>query len=171
LTSSSEGFSADNGSYTVSAVTSRAPLDISIIEQPVSSILKLAAITSHSSVNATLPAAYEGKFTLITSKSGSSVVAKNDDTEDPSGHGRKRLLNVKEVFGSIIAGDVKWVASDLDDIPVLSALDEGVEYDDDRYEAWDVEDRDDLAEGDGPREVKADVALITSEGNNFLYFN
>ena len=104
-----------NGSFRVAAVTSSAPVNVTIASQPVSSILTLSAVTNHGDVNVALPPAYEGKFTLVTGKGGESSVIKNDAALDPEGKERKRFVDVKKLFGGIATGIVKWVDADADD--------------------------------------------------------
>ncbi|KAF9503244.1 hypothetical protein BS47DRAFT_845151 [Hydnum rufescens UP504] len=93
-------------------VTSSAPLVVTVASQPVSSALTLTAINMNDDVKVTVAPAYEGKFTLVSSLGGGSSVLKDEDTPDPEGKGRKRLVDIKALFGGTVIGSVSWVDAD-----------------------------------------------------------
>ena len=75
-------------------------------DSPVDSRLLLRANSTISPVDVQLHSAYEGRFFLETSLSRPDVVVK--EVEDPSGHGRKRHIDIRAVKGNKIDGDVSW---------------------------------------------------------------
>lgn len=95
-------------------MTSQAEIAANITTQPLSSLLKFTAVSKNANINASLPAEYEGSFSLVSSRGssggnpGGSVVKSNKETRDPTGNGRTRYVDVKSVFGPIITGSVEW---------------------------------------------------------------
>jgi len=150
--------SEKNGSFRITAISSYAPVDVTVASQPVESTLTLNAVTTHGDVSVVVPPAYEGRFTLVTNPGGQSSVVEKDDTPDPEGKGRKRFVDVKRLFGGIATGNVKWVAADADDALVKEHME------------WEAEFVDTL----GPEAGWAPpphVELITSQGDNHLFLS
>lgn len=109
-----ESLSADqvNGSFAISTVTKHADIITNVTYQPISSVLRLSSVTTNASASAFLPASYEGPFVLITNSDGESTVHLDEDTEDPSGAGRDRVLQKRSIVGRILSGSVAWVEKD-----------------------------------------------------------
>ena len=79
---------------------------------PPDSILHLSAGTSNSPAHVLLAPAYEGTFSVGTSLF-SPVVDRSTRKEDPSGRGRERNINVRNVRGGVVEGAVSWEPSEL----------------------------------------------------------
>ncbi|ETW74815.1 hypothetical protein HETIRDRAFT_482614 [Heterobasidion irregulare TC 32-1] len=99
-------------SFKVDATTSNSPLTITNNVSPPDSILRLSAETSNSPAHVLLASAYEGTFSVGTSLF-SPVVDRNTRKEDPSGRGRERSVNVRNVRGGVVEGAVSWEPSEL----------------------------------------------------------
>ncbi|KAF9511985.1 hypothetical protein BS47DRAFT_1394671 [Hydnum rufescens UP504] len=148
---------AKKGSFRISAVTSSAPLVVTIPSQPVSSALTLTAINMNDDVKVTLAPAYEGKFTLVTRQGGGSSVLKDEDTPDPEGKGRKRLVDIKALFGGTVIGSVSWVDADTNE----ALAKEQMEWEDELLEALVPEER--------AWVFPAHIELLTSRGDTKLF--
>lgn len=200
LDSTSESPESNNGSFAISTVTSYAKTTTNITTQPLSSLLKLSSVSRLATIAASLPAEYEGSFSLVASREtggDSSAVEANKDTLDPRGEGRTRYLDVKDVRGSIISGSVGWRESndlvDNEDEEVMAwkefldvaisetedaeSLFEGLEAlkgdgPDDVKGGLDVRAIDDLSESDWDqqRERGSSISFVTSSATNYLYF-
>jgi hypothetical protein len=105
--------SQSSGSFFVCARTSNSPLLVNFTEQAPDTQLKLQAHTSNSPARIRLQPAFEGTFKLRTSIFP-AIVSPDADVEDPAGHGRKRVVDVKTLgHGSgVVYGDVEWVPQD-----------------------------------------------------------
>ena len=99
-------------SFKVDATTSNSPLTITNNVSPPDSILHLSAGTSNSPAHVLLAPAYEGTFSVGTSLF-SPVVDRSTRKEDPSGRGKERSVNVRNVRGGIVEGAVSWEPSEL----------------------------------------------------------
>ncbi|KDQ08170.1 hypothetical protein BOTBODRAFT_38157 [Botryobasidium botryosum FD-172 SS1] len=99
---------AVNGAFVVKSATAQASQYLVINEQPLNSDLHLESYTSNGPTYLELAPEFEGKFQLATTPGQKSVVQVNEDREDPSGEGRKRLVNQKSVFGFLVEGSVVW---------------------------------------------------------------
>jgi hypothetical protein len=106
-----------NGSFAISAITKGAPVDLKVTSLPSNAFLSLRAANRFAPVVASVPPSYEGKFLLIT-PGGESLVKFNEETPDPEGEGRTRDLNIREISGRVILGNVKWVESKKDAVTV-----------------------------------------------------
>jgi hypothetical protein len=105
--------SQSNGSFFVSAHTSNSPVFVNFTEHAPDALLKLQVHTSNSPANVRLQPAFEGTFKLQTSIFP-VVVSPEEVEEDPTGRGRKRVVNVKTIgHGSrVVYGDAEWVPQD-----------------------------------------------------------
>jgi len=96
------------GSFDVAATTSNGPIDIIYPSAPVNSTLTFSGHSSNSPVHATLHKAYEGSFDLATSFWAQPSVRYDDGAEDPSGAGRRRIVETSVVQKGHAAGRVYW---------------------------------------------------------------
>ncbi|KAI9508246.1 hypothetical protein F5148DRAFT_931999 [Russula earlei] len=102
------------GAFVVHARTSNGPLGLNFTDQPPDSLLKLEAHTSNAPARVHLHPAYEGFYKLRTTFFP-PVLAVDDNVEDPTGRGRKRVIDEKTVGRGpfrILHGDVVWVPQD-----------------------------------------------------------
>jgi hypothetical protein len=72
--------------------------------------LELTANTRNAAANVKLHATYEGSISFKTSPSGifTSGILQKPGTQDPSGQGRHRTVDVREVVRSTFEGGVWW---------------------------------------------------------------
>ncbi|EGO00750.1 hypothetical protein SERLA73DRAFT_178667 [Serpula lacrymans var. lacrymans S7.3] len=94
------------GAFKVSARTSNGHIDLSHATSPVNSILNLSARTSNAPAFVSLHGAYEGDYTLDTSRLAPTVVKSN--TLDPSGRGRRRVVEQTTQRKGHLKGSVYW---------------------------------------------------------------
>lgn len=191
-TSKPDHSASNNGSFSISAVTSEAEIKTNVTVQPIESSLKFSAVTKNANIGASLPPPFEGRLSLVSSRTGESAVEFDKDTPDPTGAGRTRYVDVKTIFGSIIIGYVGWRESDATNTYVhseqIAAADavstvEASEYLEETVEnligGWELIDAmdessvitNDLAiEHDMEREAGSTISLVTSAATNYLYF-
>ncbi|PPQ88963.1 hypothetical protein CVT25_005062 [Psilocybe cyanescens] len=96
------------GTFHVSTTTTNSPLSVKFPTSPVGSTLHLEAKTTNSPAVVSLDSAYEGSFSLLTSRYFHPRLHVNEEVEDPSGKGRQRRVDVKEVKRGEVYGDVLW---------------------------------------------------------------
>ncbi|KAF8896718.1 hypothetical protein CPB85DRAFT_1328869 [Mucidula mucida] len=96
-----------SSSSRVTARTSNGPLFAKIVNLPNIAALSLDARTSNNGAEVFLPAAYEGSYTLKTSRLIPQVKA-DGDIEDPMGRGRRRSVTTKMASRGVRAGNVYW---------------------------------------------------------------
>ncbi|GLB37340.1 putative expressed protein [Lyophyllum shimeji] len=96
------------GRYLVAATTSNSPLAVKFQTSPLDSTLKLVAGTSNSPALVSLDPAYEGTFSLSTSNY--SPLLNRRTVEDPSGKGRKRVVQARNYSRGVLKGSVSWSA-------------------------------------------------------------
>jgi len=177
-----------NGFFAISQVTKQSDITSNVTSQPLDSIVRFAAVTKDGNVTATFPSAYEGRFSLVASRHGRSLVEADTDVEDPSGEGRKRYLEVKEYFGSIITGFVGWRGGSITEDYFRLKVKDMVEYDGDGDETMEIVDRWERTvvrevphegtvhppsfseDGEGAESYPPAISLVTSAGTNRLYF-
>jgi len=82
--------SSSAASYTVLATTQNAPINLVVAELPLDSMLNLASSSINGPVIVSLPATYEGLYTVSTTNAMSKVQVA--PMEDPAGLGRRRML-------------------------------------------------------------------------------
>ncbi|KAF9018938.1 hypothetical protein BDZ89DRAFT_1164948 [Hymenopellis radicata] len=87
--------------------TSNGPLFAMIVSLPNNAALSLDARTSNSRAEVFLPPAYEGSYTLKTSRLMPQVTS-DEDVEDPTGRGRRRTIVTKMASRGVSAGNVYW---------------------------------------------------------------
>jgi hypothetical protein len=184
------------GFFAVSQVTKQSDITSNVTSQPLDSIVRFAAVTKDGNVTAAFPPAYEGRFSLVASRHGRSLVEADTDVKDPSGEGRKRYLEVKEYIGSIITGFVGWRGGSITedylrlrvkDIDEWSNAYDG-DGDGDGDETTEILDRWEgtvvhevphegtvnppsfSEDGEGAESYPPTISLVTSRGTNRLYF-
>jgi hypothetical protein len=116
-----------NGSYHISSFTKNGDISTNVLLQPIVSDLRVSSITSNASVVAHIPAAFEGGFVVITSNEGEPLVEAPEDTEDPSGDGKKRNLRTQVILREntkIIDGSARWVEEKEESGQLMSVQDE-----------------------------------------------
>ncbi|KAF8070381.1 hypothetical protein FPV67DRAFT_1448153 [Lyophyllum atratum] len=101
LTSPTKG-----GRYLVTATTSNGSLNVTFPTSPLDSTLKLTAATSNAPALVSLDPAYEGTFSLSTSNFSPSL--KRRDVQDPTGKGRKRMMEANSYGRGVLRGSVYW---------------------------------------------------------------
>ncbi|KAF8161489.1 hypothetical protein B0H34DRAFT_747387 [Crassisporium funariophilum] len=94
------------GVFDVSASTSNGRLHVNFPAAPVDSTLRFTGRTSNAPATALLNPAYEGRFSLQTSRLG-AVVNEHKGVEDPSGKKRKRIVQSTRRGGALL-GSVYW---------------------------------------------------------------
>jgi len=99
--------SGSGGSFNIGARTSNSPLRVAFPASPIDSKLLFQGTTSNSPATVSLNPAYEGSFTLSTSRLGASIHRKAG-VEDPSGKERKRVINALNERGRVLTGRVYW---------------------------------------------------------------
>lgn len=101
------------GSFNINSRTSNGPLDVSVNDAPADSTLYLSGHTTNSRAQVRLPAAYEGTFVLSTTNSHPTL-DHNEEREDPSGRGRKRVVDMNPVDrkGRTVSGEIRWSPRD-----------------------------------------------------------
>ena len=117
------GSSTNSGTFSVSAQTTRAPLNMKFVEAPVDSFLALEAGTILSPAHVVLHDAYEGTFELATSLFPPSVRSPGHSV-DPTGRGRSRHVYA-ERNGSRMRGYARWGMGDAEgkgEVKVNTAL-------------------------------------------------
>jgi hypothetical protein len=95
------------GAFNIVATTSNSPLRVDFPASPIDSKLSLKAATSNSPAVVSLNPAYEGSFTLQTSRLSASIRRKAE-VEDPTGKERKRQVNYRTIGKRIVTGEVYW---------------------------------------------------------------
>ncbi|KAF8911655.1 hypothetical protein CPB84DRAFT_1762498 [Gymnopilus junonius] len=103
--------SGSGGSFEVTTSTSNAPLVVTFPASPVDSKLNLKGSTSNAQAAVFLHPAYEGSFDLHTSLARPSV-NRNPEVEDPTGQGRKRVLEISNYGRPSTTGNVYWGAGE-----------------------------------------------------------
>jgi hypothetical protein len=97
-----------NPQYKIVAASSEGSLDLAVLKQPVDSDLHFTGATKNAPINVKLAPAFEGPFSLITTRGSRADVNADPHVEDPAGEDRERIVNVKNFYG-FITGSVKWV--------------------------------------------------------------
>ncbi|EMD33258.1 hypothetical protein CERSUDRAFT_118300 [Gelatoporia subvermispora B] len=97
-----------DGTFTVDARTSNAPIDVSTRSAPVGHALALTAETSNSPVTVALSPTWEGTFDVRTSSLFTSSVDVHTDIPDPAGQGRIRRAFVRGVTRGHVEGFAEW---------------------------------------------------------------
>jgi hypothetical protein len=102
-----------SGAFHVHTRTTNSPLAVNFTEHPPDAVLELKAHTSNSPALVHLHPSFEGVFKLRTSTLP-ALVHVDDDVEDPTDRGRKRVVHVNRVgrFASVADGDVAWIPQD-----------------------------------------------------------
>lgn len=178
------------GFFAISQVNKQSDITSNVTSQPLDSIVRFAAVTKDANVTATFPPAYEGRFSLVASRHGRSFVEADTDVEDPSGEGRKRYLEVKEYFGSIITGFVGWRGGSITEDYFRGKVKDMWSHADDGYgdetteivDPWEgavvrevpheetVDPPSFSEDGEGAESYPPTISLVTSTGTNRLYF-
>ena len=101
------------GRFNVTTTTTNSPLTVHFTSQPVDSSLIFKGQTTNSPALVSLAPAYEGDFTLATTLNNeeSIQIRKNDDVEDPSGAGRRRIVSSRhhhDYRQTKVSGSVRW---------------------------------------------------------------
>jgi len=96
------------GVFNVEAKTSNSPLLVIHTTAPVDSLLTLDAQTSNSAAHVAMHPTFEGTFHAKTSNNAISVLGLDDDVEDPSGEGRKRIAHINSIKGKTVDGSAYW---------------------------------------------------------------
>ncbi|KIM49587.1 hypothetical protein M413DRAFT_438772 [Hebeloma cylindrosporum] len=100
--------SSGGGVFDVTTTTSNSDLNIDFPASPVNSHLEVLARTSNGVANIYLNPAYEGRFSLATSSVFRTSVHEHKEVVDPSGRGRQRQLQYKQVGRGTLEGTVQW---------------------------------------------------------------
>lgn len=98
------------GSFSVSAFTSDAHLELYFPYQPEDSSLHLHAETSNAATSVVLHPAYEGKFRAAST--ALQPVLEQHDLRDPAGRGRERKVHVTKLDELEVEGWVWWAEKD-----------------------------------------------------------
>ncbi|KAJ3784310.1 hypothetical protein GGU10DRAFT_376833 [Lentinula aff. detonsa] len=104
--SSSSIPSKPSSTYFISASNKNGIVDVSVPLLPPDSALNLTASSTNGRVTTTLPATYEGSYSLLTTNIVGEVHIEH--TEDPEGLERKRLWDSNKGNGKDIRGSVYW---------------------------------------------------------------
>jgi len=177
------------GFFAISQVNKQSDITSNVTSQPLDSTVRFVAVTKDANVTAIFPPAYEGRLSLVASRHGRSFVEADTDVKDPSGEGRKRYLEVKEHFGSIITGFVGWRGGSITEDylrakvkDMWSNVDDG---DSDEttgiVDSWEgavvrevpregTVDPPSFSEHGGVEHYPPTISLVTSTGTNRLYF-
>ncbi|KAF8590819.1 hypothetical protein K439DRAFT_1166540 [Ramaria rubella] len=109
ITLVSTSTSGSPAAFSVSATTDNGPLDISFPEAPISpfSHLTFNGKTTNKPSNVTLHATYEGSI-MLTAINNKPSLTFNQNTPDPSGQGRKRMVNQQILANGSLSGEVQW---------------------------------------------------------------
>jgi len=100
-------------SYFVSATSTGGPAALHFKTQPVNTSLTTDVFSKGSPAFVYLDPAYEGEFE-VTSLFGKPELVVKDETKDPSGEDRKRVVELKKSWTSwTIRGDVAWAKDGL----------------------------------------------------------
>ncbi|KAF8589476.1 hypothetical protein K439DRAFT_1612703 [Ramaria rubella] len=97
-------------SFSVSAKTSNGPLDVTFPDAPSSpfSHLEFTGKTSNSPANIKLHATYEGSISLSTSSHSESSLLSQRNSQDPSGKGRHRTVDIRKMVKGALDAGVWW---------------------------------------------------------------
>ncbi|KAJ3508822.1 hypothetical protein NLJ89_g5547 [Agrocybe chaxingu] len=104
-----ESESGTGGEYTVDGHTNNSPVRISFPTAPVNSTLVLTGTTSNSPATVELHPTYEGTVSLSTSSWFAAELRWDGDVEDPSGDGRRRLVDESNRRRGVFEGAIHWV--------------------------------------------------------------
>lgn len=99
------------GVFDVTTTTSNSDLNIKFPASPVNSHLEVMARTSNGLANIYLNPAYEGRFSLATTSVFRTSVREHEEVVDPTGRGRNRQLQYKQIGRSTVEGTVQWQGS------------------------------------------------------------
>lgn len=109
--------SGSGGVFDVTTTTSNSDLNIDFPASPVNSHLEVLARTSNGFANIYLNPAYEGRFSLATSSVFRTSVHEHKEVVDPSGRGRTRQLQYKQIGRGTLEGTVQWQGSKSEEKP------------------------------------------------------
>ncbi|KAF8325904.1 uncharacterized protein EI90DRAFT_3128442 [Cantharellus anzutake] len=106
-----------NGSFGINTFNSHRPVRVNVTSFPLGGYLRFDVVNRYGEIVAAVPPSYEGRFGLV-SRGGTSIAKSDKDTKDPSGKGRKRMMFVKNIVGSIINGFVGWADGPEDGVTI-----------------------------------------------------
>lgn len=98
--------------FKATAVTVNSPLDVTIFDAPMQSRMNIDCSTSNSRANLRLPPAFEGKITTKTNPKATTVLIGPGDDNDPSGQGRRRILEHENHEPGLHTAHVLWVPNE-----------------------------------------------------------
>ena len=175
-----------NGFFAISQVTSQAAINSIVTSQPLDSTVRFTAISKNADVAAAFPPAYQGRFSLVANRHGKSILKADPDVKDPSGEGRERYIEERDIFGHIVTGFVGWRGgNETEEYLLIKHL---LELDEDEAtsplaDIWESEGAAPLAQDGSPPpppppfeypeetgEYTPSISLVTSTGTNRLYF-
>ncbi|KAF8592270.1 hypothetical protein K439DRAFT_1626286 [Ramaria rubella] len=109
ITLVSTSTSGSPAAFSVSAITTNNPLNVSFPDTLTSPFARLAFIGRNLNglTNVTLPATYEGSILLSTSISHPTLTS-NPNTTDPSGQGRTRTVDSQILPNGSLSAQVQW---------------------------------------------------------------
>lgn len=110
LHSSSHGLPKNsNGTFALDFITSNGGIAVDFKEAPIGNALSLSTTLSNADVDISLHPTYEGKVNAVFGSNGAvKIDAKEPKTEDPTGRGRERVVDIKRVWTGIVTGTIAW---------------------------------------------------------------
>jgi hypothetical protein len=103
----------DKPHFQVTTKTSNARFDVTFQDAPVDSVLVYKGTTSNSPAELSLHPTFEGHFLLTSGSQWFNPVVHESQPDDPSGKGRSRVVQYRNLRGSV-DGDVYWGSESVD---------------------------------------------------------
>ena len=98
-----------NGTFALNFITSNGGVAVDFKEAPIGNALSLSTTTSNAGVHLDLHPTYEGEVSAIFgSNGGIQIDTKEPKTQDPTGRGRERIVEIKRIWYGIVAGTIAW---------------------------------------------------------------
>jgi hypothetical protein len=96
------------GRFSITAKTSRGPIDIDFGETPLNHSLTLDASTSFDNIKVVIPPTYEGHWKMKALSPYREIVDNRPTYTDPAGENRERVLRVDRQNPFVEEGAVVW---------------------------------------------------------------
>ncbi|KAG8785297.1 hypothetical protein FRC15_001626 [Serendipita sp. 397] len=97
----------DGGHFKVTAATTNGHVDVTYLDAPVDSILNNVVSTTNGRIETRLHSTYEGDVTIVTSNAAIEV-HQDEETKDPSGRDRQRVVTWGSRWNTMLSGWIGW---------------------------------------------------------------
>lgn len=96
-------------------MTANSPLDVAVFDAPLHSYLQVDCATTNSAGKLLLPRVFEGTITTNPEQFALSIAEGQEEDEDPSGQGRRRIFEHARRKSGLLDVKILWVPDDSHD--------------------------------------------------------